>query len=138
MNKDREETERVSISLPKFLLIAGVIIAVLMAIIWFGIPGPDTKYRFVSPSENHAFELAERCGEFVCDRVAIYEETGPDGEKQRMACALPVGGDEPLFVTTTIVWLDNETRLEITYSNPDDIVRSLTIDFAKDCTPEAS
>lgn len=120
-----------------FFILAFGLVAGIMAIIWFGIPGPDNKYRFDSPTGNYALELAERCGEQTCERVAIYEETAADGEKLRMRCDFEIEADHPVFVSVSSIWSIDETQLSVEYSDGRAISGILQIDFAQSCRSDS-
>lgn len=137
MSEQPDEPESLDVSLPLVAAIAVVVVGGIMAIIWYGIPGPTTEYRLVSPSGERALELAERCGETICDRVAIFEETLPDLEVERLECTLNIEAKVPIFVEINPKWSGDETQMTIDYSNPDNITGSITLNFAQDCSPDA-
>jgi len=122
-----------SMSLWLFLVPAFGVVAGIMAIIWYGIPGPDNEHRFVSPSGKYALELAELCGEFTCDRIAIYEETITSNEKIRLGCDINVEDDHPVFVSITPVWSTDEKKMSVGYSDGEAVSAILQIDFAQSC-----
>lgn len=118
------------------LFIAGVLalFGVIGSIIWFGIPGPDARHRFVAPSGEVAIELGEACGEAACRRVAILDETQPDGTRLRHGCSFELAEQWSVLLNAHPLWSADETSVSIVYAGADGQGGRFTLDFATDCT----
>jgi len=115
--------------------IASVLLAVgIGAVVWFAIPGPDAKHRFVSPSGRVALELGEMCREAGCQRVAISEETAPDGSKQRRGCNLALGETHPVLLNTHPLWAADERSVDVVYADAQGVGGKFTLNLDTDCT----
>jgi hypothetical protein len=114
-----------------------VLLAVgLGAVIWFAIPGPDAKHRFVSPSGRVALELGEMCREAGCQRVAISEETAADGSKRRLGCEVPLTETHPVLLNAYPLWAADEASVDVVYADAEGVGGKFTLDLARDCTIE--
>jgi len=133
MTRGRPKQQGFSLSPRLFLLLSLGLVAGVMAIIWYSIPGPDNQYRFVAPSGNSSLELAELCGKLSCDRVAIYERRTSSGERIRTKCDFTIDSDHPVFTSVVPKWSDGETNMSVEYSDADAVSGSITIDFEQSC-----
>lgn len=115
---------------------AGVLalFGVVGSIIWFSIPGPDAKHRFVAPSGEIAIELGEACRETACRRVAILEVTQADGARPRHGCSFELAEHWPVLLNAHPLWSADETAVDIVYAGADGQGGRFTLDFATDCT----
>lgn len=117
--------------------IAALVIAVgLGAIIWFAIPGPGAKHRFVSPSGRIALEIGEMCRETGCQRVAVSEETATDGTKRRLGCEVPLTETRPVLSNAHPLWSPDEQTVDVVYADTDGVGGKFTLVLARDCMIE--
>jgi hypothetical protein len=117
--------------------IAAVVLAIgIGAVIWFAIPGLDAKHRFVAPSGKVALELGEMCRENGCTRVAISEETAPDGSKRRRGCTIALQETHPVLLNTYPLWAADERSVDVVYADADGIGGKFTLNLDTDCTIE--
>lgn len=115
--------------------IASVLLAVgIGAVIWFAIPGPDARHRFVAPSGEVALELGEICRENGCERVAISEETAPDGARRRRGCTVALPETRPVLLNAYPLWAADERSVDVVYADAQGIGGKFTLDLDKDCT----
>ena len=125
--------ERKDVELPittrQFWLIAVAIIAIVGAVIWFSIPGVDTRHDLRSPSGKVRLQIAEDCGGQVCERVIIHEVGGT-----RTGCTVRLPGPEPLFVTVMAAWSADESEVTLSYADADGTRGELRLVPATDCT----
>lgn len=117
--------------------IASVVIAVgLGVVIWFAIPGADAKHRFVSPSGKVALELGEACRETGCERVAIVEETAPDGSKRRRGCTFALPETHPVLLNVYPLWASDERSVDVVYADAQGVGGKFKLNLDRDCTVE--
>ena len=115
--------------------IAAVLLAVAVgAIVWFAVPGPDARHRFVSPSGTMALELGEMCREGGCLRVAVSEKTAPDGSRTRLGCSLALAETRPVLLNAHPMWSADETSVDVVYADADGVGGKFTLHFQTDCT----
>lgn len=118
-----------------FGIAALVLAAGIGALVWFAIPGPDAKHRFVSPSGKIALELGEMCREGTgCERVAVSEEIAPDGSKRRRGCKLSLTETHPVLLNAYPLWASDERSVDVVYSDAEGIGGKFTLDLDLDCT----
>jgi hypothetical protein len=123
--KDRE----LPVTSLQFWLIALGVVAAVGAVIWVSIPGPDTRHDLRSPSGRVLLQVAEECEGLVCRRVIIHEADGV-----RTGCAVRIPGPEPVFVTVTAVWSEDESQVALSYADAGGTRGDLTLVPATDCT----
>ena len=106
-------------SVPAWAFWAGAagLVALIGAVIWYAIPDPDARHRFVSPSGRMALDVGERCGEAGCVRVIISEETAPDGTRTRLGCTVPLTQDRPVLPDARPLWAADERSVDIVYAD---------------------
>lgn len=115
--------------------IASVLVAFgIGAVIWFAIPGPDAKHRFVSPTGKFALELGEMCRGAGCQRVAISEETDPDGSKRRRGCTLALEETRPVLLNAHPLWTADERSVDVVYADAQGVGGKFTLNLDTDCT----
>jgi hypothetical protein len=117
--------------------IATVVLALgIGAIIWFALPGIDAKYRFVAPSGTVALELSEMCREAGCQRIAIGEETAPDGSKRRRSCNFTLPESHPVLLNAHPLWASDERSVDVVYADAEGVGGKFTLNLDTDCTTE--
>jgi len=126
--------DNTSISGRAFGIAAIAVAAGIGAVIWFAIPGPDAKHRFVSPSGRVALELGEMCRETGCQRVAVSEETAPDGSKRRRGCDFVLSEAHPVLLNVHPLWSSDERSVDVVYADAEGIGGKFTINLDRDCT----
>lgn len=124
-SKDRE----LPISAATFWLIAILLIVGVGAVIWFSIPGPDTRHDLRSPSGASLLQLGEECEAGVCRRAIIHER-----DSLRTGCPVDIPGGEPVFVTVTAKWNADETEVVLDYADAVGKAGKLVLMPARDCT----
>ena len=110
------------------------LVIAVAAIVWFAIPGPTAKHRFVSPSARNVIELGENCGEAGCTRVAIRERTGTDGSRTRRGCVFQLSEQRPMLLNAHPLWSADEAMVDIVYADADGVGGKVTLDLDRDCT----
>lgn len=113
---------------------AATLVVVVGAIVWFAIPGPDARHRFVSPGGDQIIEIGENCTEAGCVRVAVHEATASDGSKLRRGCAVEIAEQRPMLVNAQAVWGPDEVTVDIIFADADGMGGTLTLVPARDCT----
>ena len=121
---------------PPWLFWLGTVVLFLMiaAIIWFAIPGPDARHRFVSPSGQIVLEVGESCAEDGCTRVIVSEETAADGTKSRFGCTVPLTDLRPVFLNAYPLWAADEHAVDIVYADAEGVGGRFTLVLERDCT----
>ena len=117
-----------------FWLGAVALFLAIAAIIWFAIPGPDARHRFVSPSGRIVLEVGESCAEDGCRRVIVSEETAADGTKSRLGCAVPLTDLRPVFLNAYPLWAADERAVDIVYADAEGVGGRFTLVLERDCT----
>lgn len=126
--RERKDFE-LPITARQFWLIAVAVVVGIGAVIWFSIPGPDTRHDLRSPSGKVLLEIAEDCEGQVCRRVIIHEANGV-----RSGCLVRIPGPEPVFVTVTAAWSEDESEVTLGYANAEGTRGELKLVPATDCT----
>lgn len=122
------------ISATVFALATVAVIVGLGVLIWFAIPGPDARHRFVSPSGQVVLELGELCREAGCERVIVSEVSALDGSKSRRGCAVPLTERHPVWINAYPLWNADETAVDIVYADAQGVGGKFTLTIAEDCT----
>jgi hypothetical protein len=115
---------------------AGTIALALLvaAIVWFALPGPDAKHRFVSPSERNVLEIGESCTEAGCTRVALRAERSSSGNWLRHGCVFELAEQRPMLLNAYALWTSDEATVDIVYADADGVGGKATISLDRDCT----
>lgn len=122
------------ISARAFFVVAASVVVLVFAVIWFSIPGADTRHTLRSPSGKALLEIGEVCGAESCDRRLVFERTGADGSKTRTGCPIDIAGNQPAFATVNALWADDETSILLDYADATGKRGSLTVTPEIDCT----
>lgn len=122
-----------TLSLWAFLAVTIVVVAGLLALIWVGLPGPDSHHRLVSPSGNRILDIDESCGEFACSRgIAVHAvEAGIEGAGR--TCSFAIATSRPIFTHVEAGWSDDEQAVALTFTDGGGQTTSVALDFASDC-----
>ena len=122
-------------TVPPWLFWVGTVVLFLMiaAIIWFAIPGPDARHRFVSPSGRIVLEVGESCAEDGCMRVIVSEETAADGTKSRLGCTVPLTDLRPVLISVDPLWTADERAVDIVYADAEGVGGRFTLVLERDC-----
>jgi len=122
-----------AITLPVFIAAAAVLIIGAFTLIWFAIPGPDTRQVLTAPSGDKFIELGELCNDDDCARVAVLDVVQPDQSHLRTYCPLDRPGNAPLFAGVVAVWAPAEDSVTLQFTSPEGPPELLTIVLAE-CT----
>ena len=119
-----------------FAVASVAIVVGLGAVIWFAIPGPDAKHRFVSPSGRIVLEIGEMCRETGCRRVAVSEEAALDGSRSRRGCDVSLTETHPVLLNAYPLWSADERSVELVYADAQGVGGKVTLNLDADCTIE--
>jgi hypothetical protein len=117
-----------------FWLATVALFFIIAAIIWFAIPGADSRHRFVAPSGSIVLDIGEKCGEIECTRIIIGEETAADGTKTRFGCNVPLTEQRPVLLNAYPLWTADESAVDIVYADADGVGGKFTLVLDRDCT----
>jgi hypothetical protein len=125
-------------TIPRWMFFTGAaaVVVGIGAIIWFAIPDIDTRHRLVSPSGQVALDIGEDCREDACARVII-RDLMVDGDRSRVACAVPLTEQRPMLAKVEASWSADETAVEIAYTDGDGAGGTFTLNLETDCTAAA-
>lgn len=101
--------------------------------IWLSIPGAETKHRLTSPSGEIWLDVGEMCGETSCGQIVVVDFPDEAGERHRNPCETGLREDRSVFVTVSAEWLDNETRVILTYADANGQGGTLDLNLPVDC-----
>ncbi len=127
------EIGRTSVPAWAFWLGTIVVFAVIATIIWFAIPAPDARHRFVSPSGAVAVELTERCDDTGCTRAIVAERAATSGTKARFGCNVPLTEQHPVLLNAHPLWAADETAVDIVFADAEGIGGRFSLVFDRDC-----
>ncbi len=125
------------ISGPVFAIGSVLLLVLVGAAMWFAIPGPDNRHRFVSPSGAVVLEVGEACREDGCERVVVSEERAPDGSTSRLGCVVDLNERWPVLVNVHPLWSPDERSVDIVYADSEGVGGKFTLSLPDDCMIEA-